>query len=140
MKKTNFKIILGVIFMLILSIFYYLHLLGTGLIFNIALTMQSSDVAGGTFVATKSIIVPCEQLHQLFPEVSNVPTASTQPQPIDGSGLFERYTKFSKTTLNLGESALTTTQKWAISAASEQPVCVKSIGNFLKEASSISKK
>ena len=50
----------------------------------------------------------------------------------DGSGLFERYTKFSKTTLNLGESALTTTQKWVIFAASKQPVCVKSIGNFLK--------
>jgi hypothetical protein len=60
--------------MFILAILCYLHLLDTGLIFNIALAMQSSDVVGGTFMATEGIIMPCEQLHQLFPELSNVPT------------------------------------------------------------------
>jgi hypothetical protein len=139
-KKNKIQLALSLLTLIALGLYSYLHITGNAFILGLAISMTGSDIVGGSYIPVKDIIIPCEQLHALYPQFKELPSAFTHPLPVEGSEMYLRYVKYSKSTLDVGGSALPSTTKWAINAASNNPVCVKSLGHFFSDVAEITKK
>ena len=60
-----------------------------------------------------------------------MPSAITEPT-LTSNGTFKRYVKYSKSTLEIAGSPLTTMQRWWLQSASNEPICLKSVGDFIQ--------
>ena len=100
--------------------------------------MNESSVGGFHVKQAGSTPIDCTEFHKKFPQFINVRNVVTDPVPLnDGSGLYERFVKADKSILDT--SKMSWKDQMALSLASNESRCARSLGSFLNAVSNTPK-